>query len=1162
MRSKRNRGKGLQLKKYNLGGVVNATDPIKKPAKRVGSRINPDGTESTHLYATETLDGKNWVSFPMLFQNADGSWVDMSSGPWEDAYEEAKKRGEVIDFGQNKQEALDWGMGSWKVNPYKIDQPTAIMDNTYIPTAAEQQFMNLAPLLPKGDPDPYRDQGTIRPQQPNEPTYLQKLWEGTPLGQTEEEKYASPDQMSMVDVMAEPLKALAYYSFDSNRGNIPTRAEWDAFDNSNAIDMATSIVNPFWYMSEMSKGGSEGLAGITGIGKIGQVVRDAFNTGDDVLRIAAENVSKQGQKMTQRQLAQQINKSPAVDLEESVFNPSIYGVENPGFGTHNRSIYESSHPFQGSLMYSVQDLHFNDYGLSAIRKVELDPYKAVRGYSGDLLDQRGFNYNANYHDLPFTTQIVQRLDGTSEAQAYVSSSIPQIRPMQRGGDLEKFIDKSGNVNLGELTRYIRSSNNITPADRFILEMGIDALPQRYKDGEDTLPFNLFKQQVSEFVPRMNIRESSTYADILLDNIIPNPATQIEDHTTVIIGESDLPMSDENSLASAPTNMPTSLESSGNYMLNLKEQKYNKHFDLPKDPDGNTIGYHSHYRVYQLKGEPEVSYFPEIQSDGLQPGGGSEYNLKMNAVKNEEKAIKKGVVLSNPLGWEKDTETNTWHTGSPLFASPVEFVTSVLDISRESDQFRSYLTKAAVENPGVAGAQGLNLDFDQRSLKQIESWFDSLNPDDFREVYDKTIRPAIIKDLSTFLSGDELLGGGLPSLYDRASSLYERMEKLSEMFGPNLTQQEIQQLHKEIAFNGDPRGLAKFQQSEYREIGDEVVDIVEGVTRASQFVSSVEYEVRDIVRVAGKVEDSFIRAFEYRPKPGFENSFRQADQNEILISSIGDVLLPQGTISRINQIVKEIRSLESSLNRDLDSLEVLKKRIGAVRSSFNVFTEEAFPKLDTENPEGYGLLRTTEEFEILKNDIEDARFLINDIAGGRYNFENGTQDATSSFTGIMKLMGSTTEISNRMNVLIEEYNSEVQKIVSGYMPDHSHLYKNPVSQVMRKRPERRIINEALHGPHNNLYNRFPTEETSRKIQGHDQQSEKYDAVQRKYRDMEKTLKAMGYEPKLVTDKYGNTWWEVKATTGMLHGTAEYDAYWKGGRIGLKKKRSGKMRSVKC
>ena len=88
------------------------------------------------------------------------------------------------------------------------------------------------------------------------------------------------------------------------------------------------------------------------------------------------------------------------------------------------------------------------------------------------------------------------------------------------------------------------------------------------------------------------------------------------------------------------------------------------------------------------------------------------------------------------------------------------------------------------------------------------------------------------------------------------------------------------------------------------------------------------------------------------------------------------------------------------------------------------------------------------------------------------------------------------------------------------------------------------------------NRFPTEETSRKIQGHGPND--FNDVHKKYKNLQKTLKSMGYEAKMVTDKNGHTWWEVKATAGMLHGTAEYDAYWKGGRIGLnKKRRKGKF-----
>jgi hypothetical protein len=88
--------------------------------KRRGVRYNEDGSVSTHLMKTET-DGKgNWFSFPTLFQNsipyADDSenWLDMSDRPWEEAYKEAKKRGEVINFGSDKDAAIKFGQGSWK----------------------------------------------------------------------------------------------------------------------------------------------------------------------------------------------------------------------------------------------------------------------------------------------------------------------------------------------------------------------------------------------------------------------------------------------------------------------------------------------------------------------------------------------------------------------------------------------------------------------------------------------------------------------------------------------------------------------------------------------------------------------------------------------------------------------------------------------------------------------------------------------------------------------------------------------------------------------------------------------------------------------------------------------------------------------------------------
>ena len=110
-----------QLKKYidagynfKEGGSIPMAQTGFEVPKRQGVRDNGDGSESTHLMATETLDGKNWFSFPTLFQDPDGTWIDMSTKPWKEAYKEAERRGELIDFGTDKESAIKFGEGSWK----------------------------------------------------------------------------------------------------------------------------------------------------------------------------------------------------------------------------------------------------------------------------------------------------------------------------------------------------------------------------------------------------------------------------------------------------------------------------------------------------------------------------------------------------------------------------------------------------------------------------------------------------------------------------------------------------------------------------------------------------------------------------------------------------------------------------------------------------------------------------------------------------------------------------------------------------------------------------------------------------------------------------------------------------------------------------------------
>ena len=81
--------------------------------------------ESTHLMRTEKIDDR-WVSFPTLFPHEEkpNRWIDYSGGQDKKyegrgqdimgAYDEAKKRGEVFEFGQDVKESRKFAKGSWK----------------------------------------------------------------------------------------------------------------------------------------------------------------------------------------------------------------------------------------------------------------------------------------------------------------------------------------------------------------------------------------------------------------------------------------------------------------------------------------------------------------------------------------------------------------------------------------------------------------------------------------------------------------------------------------------------------------------------------------------------------------------------------------------------------------------------------------------------------------------------------------------------------------------------------------------------------------------------------------------------------------------------------------------------------------------------------------
>ena len=90
---------------------------LDKYGKRVG--------ESTHIMTSANIYDRN-VAFPTLFPHKEkpGRWVDYSGGQDKKykgrgsdvrgAYDEARRRGEVFEFGQDEGEARKFAKGSWK----------------------------------------------------------------------------------------------------------------------------------------------------------------------------------------------------------------------------------------------------------------------------------------------------------------------------------------------------------------------------------------------------------------------------------------------------------------------------------------------------------------------------------------------------------------------------------------------------------------------------------------------------------------------------------------------------------------------------------------------------------------------------------------------------------------------------------------------------------------------------------------------------------------------------------------------------------------------------------------------------------------------------------------------------------------------------------------
>jgi hypothetical protein len=116
-----NPNEGKFIYQYATGGVHRAqdaeenVDPMKyKPVvgNRIGTRQNPDGSESTHLMAYSKVDDLGgYVAFPTLFQNEQGEFYEP-----ENPIAEAVKKNEIYRFGNDLDSAKEFAAGSWKSN--------------------------------------------------------------------------------------------------------------------------------------------------------------------------------------------------------------------------------------------------------------------------------------------------------------------------------------------------------------------------------------------------------------------------------------------------------------------------------------------------------------------------------------------------------------------------------------------------------------------------------------------------------------------------------------------------------------------------------------------------------------------------------------------------------------------------------------------------------------------------------------------------------------------------------------------------------------------------------------------------------------------------------------------------------------------------------------
>ena len=1076
----------------------------------------------------------------------------------------------------------------------------AVAESTAVPNYTEQAFLNYAGLLPQLQTPFFRDEGTIKQTPENEPNFLQSIYEGTPFAMTEDERLAPPDQMSLLDVMAEPLKALEYYSFDANRGRLPTRAEWDAFGSPNPMDMPLAMYNPAAQIAFAKDDESGGLSAITGISKYADVIKNAFNTGDDVLKIAAENISKQGKKITQQKIFRDINNSPVNDVITSMDTPypGVADLEPPPFSFKNRP-YEH---FEGSIANLLRDQHSSEYGIipdfdgqrlyteSPHSADKIDVVERSQGIVGNFNTiGTGMDLSQNREGimLPMTRAYTIMEDGVKRpliTQGHASTSIPQIRPLQRGGELEKFVGRDGMLNMPQLKNFIETSKSLNDADRFVLSRTLGEFSEDQLKSNNQVAYNEFKQVAGLYVPRMGaaLHESTgQYDDYGVTNIFGEGARERSRSMGVALFDEPSP---RQILPGDPRDPKMKT-----YLL---DSPYGGHYPekpIYEDAFGrNYVGNHAHYRVTRLDAEPKTSYFLELQSDALKPQtGDSRYGVMSNESNETIKTLNEGFPYPKNQGdfyfaeipaeervsgtWNTDGQTGMLSSinlsnrrrndfGDAVIIRTNNDVLGRINVGGNPDVYlEDLLYNAIAENyVGDPSAEVPNWAKDlvplvkedirfQRELGNSEASafgrmgiykaINRMKPNDFLEMVDDYLIPESIAyfDEPIYNLGDDLEDIGV--------FIGDAVKKHNDYFNSLKT--------------GDPQGMDYSEVSDaYKRVVDMVNPILYNMSSIYGIAQHITGRYDGINSAVYQIDDQTRRALDMVKKYHLENVDESPEVQEIIdrinvdlnsLRNLGRDLHEHGImpLTSIMDATKKVEKFTERFSNNALPAPINPRDLteGIEYGDRNSYPSEALPRLQTDLMEkGYDLGGYFVGAEPPK------------LSGLGPDLDGSVAEVLSDKSRDLKMYFIKYQMINkRINKQLEELNGLIGS------SDHLNI-KNPVSDLMMKNPMKRIAAEALHGPYSNIYNRFPTAQTSRRIQGHG--INEYPMLHRQYDNLPKIFKKLGFESKKVEDEYGNTWWEVKGTPATLNGTAEYDAYFKGGRIGMKKKRSGKMRSVKC